>query len=136
MKALNLAKVAGRAELLRLKGLAARQVRRVAYGAGALLFMIGALLLGHVAAWQVLVRYVGTVWATVILLGIDLLIAILLGMLAARSQPSTLEVEAETIRRRALIEARTTIVIGTLIPVVWRLIAAYRRRTPSQRTLK
>jgi arginine exporter protein ArgO len=136
MRAAGLAKVASQAEVLRLKGLAARQGRRVAYGAAAAFFAGVVLILAHVAGWQILAMYVRALWATLVLLGIDLVISIMLGIRAARSKPGTLEIEAENVRRRALNEARAAIALGALVPVASRLITAYRGRTPPRRAIR
>ena len=94
MRAASLAKIASQAEVLRLKGLAVRQGRRVAYGAAAAFFAAGVLIFAHVAGWQILAMYVRAFWATLVLLGIDLVISILLGILAARSKPGTVDLRS------------------------------------------
>ena len=71
MRSINLLKVAAEAELLRLRALLARQGRRAAFGAVAVIFMLGVLVLGEVAGWQVLRLYVASISATLILLGIN-----------------------------------------------------------------
>ena len=49
----------------------ARQGRRAAFGAVAAIFVLGVLVLGEVAGWQVLRLYVMPISATLILLGIN-----------------------------------------------------------------
>ena len=120
MRSINLLKVAAEAEFLRLRALLARQGRRAAFGAGAVIFMLGVLVLGEVAGWQVLRLYVASISATLILLGINFVICALFGALAARSSPSHAEREALRIRRQALDAARGALYL-------------YRGRSPHQR---
>ncbi|HEV7462303.1 MAG TPA: hypothetical protein VGN85_00080 [Methyloceanibacter sp.] len=54
MRSINLLKVAAEAEILRLRALLARQGKRAAFGAVAVIFMLGVLVLVEVAGWQVL----------------------------------------------------------------------------------
>ena len=54
MRSVNLLKLAAEAELLRYRCMAARQGRRAAFGAVALVFVLAVLVLGEVAAWLAL----------------------------------------------------------------------------------
>jgi hypothetical protein len=80
MRAVNLAKVAVEAEILRIQHMLKRQGMRAAFGLAAFIFALGALVLAHVAGWQVLRLYVPPIYATLILLGIDLVIAAIFGI--------------------------------------------------------
>ena len=51
VRSVNLLKIAAEAEVLRYRCMAARQGRRAAFGAIALLFVLAVLVLGGVAAW-------------------------------------------------------------------------------------
>ena len=84
MRSINLLKVAAEAELLRLRTLLARQGRRAAFGVVAVIFMLGVLVLAEMAGWQVLRLYVAPIPTTLILLGINFVIAAIFGALAAR----------------------------------------------------
>ena len=108
MRTAELAKVAASAEKLRLQTLAKRQAMRGVFGAVAALFGIGVLILLHVLGYQLLRRGLGPIASTLVLLAVDLVIVIVCGVLALRSAPSTVEREAEDIRRQALREMRTT----------------------------
>lgn len=88
MRSFNLLRVAAEAELLRLRAMLVRQGRRAAFGAIAVIFGLGVLVLGEVAGWQVLRLYVAPIPATLILLGINLAIAAVVGGLAARLHPA------------------------------------------------
>jgi hypothetical protein len=79
VRSFNLLRVAAEAELLRLRAMLVRQGRRAAFGAVAVIFVLGVLILGEVAGWQVLHLYVAPISATLILLGINLAIAAVFG---------------------------------------------------------
>jgi hypothetical protein len=120
MRAVNLAKVAAEAEILRIQHMLKRQGMRAA---------LGMLVLAHVAGWQVLRLYVPPIYATLILLGADLVVAAIFGTLAARSSPSGDEREALALRQRALHEARSSLALGALIPVAGALLRSRRNDT-------
>jgi hypothetical protein len=101
-----LIKIAAEAELLRLRALLARQGRRAAFGIGAFIFAVAVLVLAEVLGWQVLRLYVSGILATCILLGINLVIAAVFGLLAIRSSPAHAEREALRVRREAFEGAR------------------------------
>ena len=87
MRSVNLLKIAAEAEWLRLRELMKRQALRGAYGAIAALFGFAVLTLAEVAAWQALRLKLAAIAATLILLGIDLVLAATFGYLATRSTP-------------------------------------------------
>jgi hypothetical protein len=127
VRSINLLKVAAEAEVLRLRALLARQGRRAAFGVVAVIFVLGVLVLAEVAGWQLLRLYVAPISATLILLGINLVIAGLFGMLAARSSPGHAEREALRIRRQALDAARGSLSLTAAIPVASTLLRLGRR---------
>jgi hypothetical protein len=116
VRSINLLKIAAEAEWLRLQALMKRQALRGAYGAIAAPFGVAVLTLAEVAAWQGLRLKVAAIAATLILLGIDLAIAAIFGVLAARSAPSRTEREALRVRREALDAARSSLAFATLLP--------------------
>ena len=128
MRSINLLKVAAEAELLRLRAMLARQGRRAAFGVVAVIFMLGVLVLAEIAGWQVLRLYVASISATLILLGINFVIAAIFGALAARSSPSHTEREALRVRRQALDAARGTLSFAAAVPVASTLLRLGRRR--------
>jgi hypothetical protein len=135
VRSINLLKIAAEAELLRLRALLARQGRRAAFGLVAVIFMLGVLVLAEMAGWQVLRLYVAPIAATVILLGINLVIAALFGALAARSSPSHTEREALRVRRQALDAARGALAFTAAVPVASTLLGLGRRRGGRGRSL-
>jgi hypothetical protein len=139
MRAVNLAKVAAEAEILRIRHMLKRQGMRAAFGLVAVLFALGMLVLAHVAGWQVLRLYVPPIYATLILFGVDLVVAAIFGILAARSSPSGAEREALAIKQRALHEARNSLALGALIPLAGTLLRFRRndtRKAPFWRRLR
>jgi hypothetical protein len=117
MRAVNLATIAAKAEILWIQRMLKRQGLRAAFGLVSVLFALGILVLAHVAGWQVLRLYVPPIYATLIFLGVDLVVAAIFGILAARSSPSGAEREALAIRQRALHEAQSSLALGALIPI-------------------
>jgi hypothetical protein len=126
MRATKLVKVAADAEILRLRHMLKRQGMRTAFGLAAVVFILGVLVLANIAGWQVVRLYVSTIYATLIVLGINLLIAAIFGLLAARSSPSSTEREALSVRKQALQEAQRSLALGALIPAAGALLR-YRR---------
>jgi hypothetical protein len=117
MRIVNLLKIAAEAETLRYRYMLARQGRRAAFGAGALVFGIIVLMLGEIAAWLALHLRFAPIATTLILLGINLILAGIFGVLAARSSPDRAEWEALQVRRQAVEAARGTLSLAALIPV-------------------
>jgi hypothetical protein len=130
MRATNLVKIAAQAEILRIQHMLKRQGMRAALGAAALVFVLGSLALANVAGWQLVRLYVSPVSASFIMLGVNLAIAAILGLLAARSSPSATEREALELRRRALLEARSSLALGALIPIAGGLVRSQGNRAP------
>lgn len=116
MRSINLLKIAAEAEQLRIRSMMGRQIRRSILGAAALIFVLAVLVLAEATGWQALCFHVPPISATAILLGINLLIAIVLGMLAARSSPGQTEREALHVRQQALERARGALAFTAIFP--------------------
>jgi hypothetical protein len=139
MRATSLIRVAAEAENLRIRRLLKRQGMRAALGLAGVVFILGVLALANIAGWQVLRLYVSAISATLIMLGVNLLIAAIFGLLTARSSPSRTEREALEVRRRALQEAHSSLALGALLPVAGALLRSSRsnlRKRPLWRRLK
>jgi hypothetical protein len=128
MRSFDLLRVAAEAELLRLRAMLARQGRRAAFGAVAAVFLLGVLILGEIAGWQVLRLYVAPISATLILLGINLVFAAVFAGLAARSKPGHVEREALAVRRQAVDAARRASSLTAALPVATTLLGLRRQR--------
>ncbi len=101
MRSVTLARVAAQAELLRLRRLARRQAMRAAFASVAVVFLVAALVGGHVAAAMALTTYVQPIYAVLILAAVDLVIAVILLLVAARNTPDQIEREALQVRLAA-----------------------------------
>jgi len=130
MRAVRLARIAAEAEGVRLRGLISRTVTRVILGVIALLFVLGAIVVAHVAAWYWLQTGLGQTFlaASGIVGGADLLVAIVLGFLATRSSPGRIEIEALEVRRKAIQSIGTTLSLTQLAIPLLRIVADLRRR--------
>ena len=128
MRAVKLAKAAAQAEKLRLQALVQRQARRAIYGLVATVFAVGALALGHVVAFLAIVTSLGSLWTSVVLLAFDLLVAVVLGMLAALSKPGEIEAEAQRVKEIALRQMKQDLTIAALVPAVGLFVGSRRAR--------
>jgi hypothetical protein len=131
MRTLRLARIAAEAEGLRLRRQAQRTAGRVVIGLIALVFAGCALAFAQVAAWFWLRQSVG--WAqagsALALTGADLVIAVFLGLLMARSSPGRVEVEALQVRQRALESVTSSFALTTmLLPTVRLALNLLRRK--------
>ena len=129
MRSVNLLKIAAEAEFLRQRAMLARQLRRAAFGFLALIFALGVLITGEIAAWQGLRLYIPPLAATLLLLGVNLVIAAGLSFPALRSNPTAEEQEALRVRQQALDGARAALTLTALLPVVPRLLSRSRNQT-------
>ena len=126
VRSVNLLKIAAEAEVLRYQCMLARQGRRAAFGAVAVVFVLAVLVLGEIAAWLALSLRFEAIPTTLILLGINLIIAIIFGLLAARSSPSLAEREALQVRQQSLDAARGALSFAALVPVGNTLLRHWR----------
>ena len=94
----------------------------------ATIFAFSVLVLCDVAGWQVLRLYVAPLYATLILLGVNLVLAIAFTLLAVRSSPSHAEREALMIRQQALQGAQGSLALAALVPVAANFLRLGRRR--------
>jgi hypothetical protein len=95
----------------------------------ALGFLFSGLILCQIAAWSWLRMHWEEPAAALILAGANLVIAAILGLIAAWSSPGRVEVEALAVRRRALDSIASglamTALVRQLLPLAIRL---FRRR--------
>jgi hypothetical protein len=131
VRSVNLLKIAAEAEVLRYRCIVARQGRRAAFGAVALVFVLAVLGLGEVAAWLALYVRFAAIPTTLILLAINLIIAVTFGLPAARSSPSRAEREALQVRQQSLDAARGALSFAALVPVGNTLLRHWRSHSRS-----
>ncbi|HXA23821.1 MAG TPA: hypothetical protein VNW90_16150 [Acetobacteraceae bacterium] len=132
MRALRLARVAAEAEGLRLRERMRRTAMRAAFGIVAMGFLAAAVVFAHVAAWFWLRVAWEAQYAALIVAGADLLLAILLALLAARSSPGRIELEALAVRRRAIDSATSTLAFSALAMQLLRLFTSLLSRRRSR----
>jgi hypothetical protein len=133
VRSINLVKVAVDAELLRLRAMTARQGRRAAFAVIALIFAFVVLALAEATGWLALRHRFESIPATLILLGVNLVIAAIFGVLAARSSPGHTEQEALRLRRQALDAARGALAFTAAVPAVTRLLSSGRWERAARR---
>ncbi len=121
MRTTDLARAAASAEVLRIKRLVRRQVFRAVFGVVAAVFAVGALILLHVVGYTALVPSLTPLEASLVLLAIDVVIAALFGVLAARGAPDAIELEAKLVRDQAIAEMRESVAISALVGPVGRM---------------
>ena len=124
MRTVELAKVAASAEALRLRRVARRQAMRVAFGAAAGVFAVAVLVVLHVLAYHVILKWLTPVQSVLVLLALDVLITAAFAFLAMRNTPDAVEVEAETIRRQAIAEMRKSLTMMGMVAEVTGLVVA------------
>jgi hypothetical protein len=124
----RLAQVALEAEAMRLRQKARRTIVRILLGCVAVMLLLGAMVFGHIAVWYWLRESLTRQYVALIFTGADLLLAVILGLLAARSKPGQVEVEALLVRRRALVDAAESLTISALVLRLVETFVRSRRR--------
>jgi hypothetical protein len=128
MRTLRLARVAAEAEGLRLRYSARRAAVRAVLLLIALGFLFGAVVFLQVAAWYWLRMSWDRPAAALILAGTEIVVAGILGLLAGRSSPGRLEIEALAVRNRALEGASSSLAFSALATQMLRLALDLFRR--------
>jgi hypothetical protein len=131
VRSIKLLRLALDAELLRLRAMMARQGRRAASAVIALIFALAVLALAEATGWLALRHRFESIPATLILLGVNLVVAAIFGVLAARSSPSATEQGALRVRRQAFDAARGALAFTAAVPAVTRLLGIRRGQTGS-----
>jgi hypothetical protein len=130
MRPFRLACIAAEAEGVRLRGFVSRVVVRAVLLMVALLFLLGAVVFVHLAAWYWLRTGMNQSFpaATGILGGADLVVAIILAFAATRSSPSRVELEALEVRRKAIVAIGGTFSLASLVIPILRMAVSLGRR--------
>ncbi len=122
MRSVRLARLAAQAELLRLRCLGRRQVVRAVIGAFAAVFLVATLVGLHAAAAIALLSYVNAWQSALIVAAVDLVVAIILGLLAMRDTPGSVEIEALRVRQMAQTQMMEAAALTTLVGPLLRLV--------------
>jgi phage shock protein PspC (stress-responsive transcriptional regulator) len=130
MRPIGLVRVAAEAEGLRLRHHLSRTVVRLVVGLIGLGFLTAAVTFAHLALWFWLRTDRGWVEysAAGALAGGDLVLALILILVAARSSPGRIEREALEIRQRALSTAASTLATATVVVPLVRMVLGMMRR--------
>jgi hypothetical protein len=120
MRLIRLGKLAAQAEALRLKRLVHRQVMRAVFGAVAVVFAVALLAALHVTGALALLPVVGPVYAALIVAAVDLVIAVLFGLLAAFNGPDRIEREALAVREEARAQLGEAAVMSAVVAPLMR----------------
>jgi len=126
MRAVELARVAAQAEKLHLQCMAQRQLRRAVFGAGAAVFGLGLLCWAQVIVFFALERPIGAIWASLVLIVLNLLAALILAGVAVKSVPGPVEREAAEVRQEALGQMKQAAATAALVAPIGRFVV---RRT-------
>ncbi len=123
MRTADLGRAAAQAEFLRIKRLIHRQMMRAVWGAVAAVFLVAVLVMIHVIAYFALVpALLSPLLGAVAVFAFDLVVALIFGIMAMRSAPDAIEVEAKIIRDRSLYEMKQSLAIGAIVSSVSRLV--------------
>jgi hypothetical protein len=127
MRSLRLLNVAWEAERTRLGLRVQREIRR-----GILLLAAGVMAAAgfamlHVIAWVAIGDAMSPLWRAIVIFAVDILLALVLAMVAMRNPASHAELEAASIRRTALHEARNGIGVS-LLPLAFTFLRNRRAR--------
>lgn len=95
--------------------------RRVAYGIVAAIFLFFAAVSFHGFLWAFFIDVTGLsyVKSALCVIGVDLLFVVIFGLLAARSIPDPVEIEARIRRDRKLIEFKQSLAMAALTGLVF-----------------
>ncbi len=113
MKVVELTRIAASAEALRIKRQLLRYGRQAAYLVAASVFGLFALAVVHVLLWMLCDGpwNTGRVWATVIVLAVDVVAIGILVLLGRGKLADPIEVEARITRDRSLSELRNAVAL-------------------------
>lgn len=114
MRSLRLLNVAWEAERTRLGLRVQREIRRVVLLLVAGVLGAAAFGMLHVIAWVAIGDAMAPLWRAIVIFAVDIVLALILAVLAMRNPASHAELEAASIRRTALTEARNGVGVAML----------------------
>lgn len=112
LRTVSLVGMAAQAEGRRLKASAAATGLKVGMYAAAGVMGLAAFVMLHILLWEIALLYVRPVWAAVIVLAFDVILAGVFLMLAGRNPERRQEIEARAVRDVALTGAMQSAVRG------------------------
>ena len=125
MRTVRLTRVALQAEILLLKRLAAVAVRHAIFGAVAAVFALAFLTCLHVIAVMAIERFanLSPIVSVAIVLGLDLIVTAIFGVLAAGKISDPVADEARRVRDTSLEQARQSLTLAAMIAPATRMVA-------------
>ncbi len=124
MRSVQLAKVAAKAESLRLRRLASRTATRLLIGFFAVVFLLAAMVAGHVALGIWLTPRMGALDAMLVIAAGDLVIALVLIAIAALNGPGRIEREALQLRETAWVQFQEGLTVTAMVGSLARSLGA------------
>ncbi len=120
MKAVEFGKLAAAAEARRWQSIGLRYARRIAFLVVAALFGLFTLISAHVLLWVLCDGpwHTGKVWASVIVLAVDILLAAIFVLLGRGKQPSITEIEARMVRDQNLASMKNALAFSAVTATV------------------
>jgi hypothetical protein len=124
MRTLRLARVAADAEILLLRRRVLTAQRRAVFAGIAVAFGIGVLVLLHILAYIALLQYAHLTpfFAVLIVAGVDLVFALLFGLLASGAMPDPVAEEAILLRDQSIAQMKTSLSATALLVPAGRLL--------------
>lgn len=120
MKAVDFGKVAAAAEVQRLQRLGLRYAQRIAFLVVGALFGLFVLISAHVTLWVVCEGpwHTGKVWASLIVLGVDIILTVVFILLGRGKRAGVAEIEARLIRDTNLTAMKNAFALSTVTATV------------------
>lgn len=105
MNTFRLARIAAEAEGVRLRYVLRRHIVQIAYGLVAAVFVLAALAVAHFLGYLALRNSFQPISAAAIVLGVDVLLAVILGVVASmKGSPGSVERDALQVRKQATVQ--------------------------------
>ena len=124
MRTTRLARLAVEAEILLLRRELRTYIRRAIYGAVAAVFALAILTLLHVLGYMALRQWGGlsAVASAAIVLGVDVLVTVIFGVLAAGAMKDPVAEEARLLRDQSLAQIKETLTMGAILKPAGRML--------------
>ena len=125
MRTVRLARVAAQAEILLLRRMLTAVVRHAIFGAVAAVFAIAALIGLHIVGVLALEQFahLSPLASVAIVLAVDLVIAVVFGLLASGKISDPVADEARRVRDQSLEQARQSLTLASMLAPATRLVA-------------
>jgi hypothetical protein len=125
IRPLRLVRVAAQAQGLALRRQLAGVLRRAVMAVIAALFAVGALIIIHIIGYMALRTYLHfqPIPAASIVLGVDVLVAVIFGVLAGMSSVDPILQEAVRVRDQSLEQARQSLTLASMVAPLTRLLS-------------